>query len=116
MSIKENKEDVNIQKLYGKEGTLAKEEFLKEYNIDINGLSTKEAESRLEKYCPNEISSAKPKKWYHYLKESLFSPFNSILLGIVAILFYTDVYLPEKPSYANIIVIFILVVWLLATN
>ena len=29
--------------------------------------------------------------------------------GIVAILFYTDVYLPEKPSYANIIVIFILV-------
>ena len=29
MSNKENKEDVNIQKLYGKEGTLPKEEFLK---------------------------------------------------------------------------------------
>ena len=109
MSNKENKEDVNIQKLYGKEGTLTKDEFLKEYNIDLNGLSTREAEARLEKYGPNEISSAKPKKWYHYLKESLFSPFNSILLGIVAILFYTDVYLPEKPSWANIIVIFILV-------
>ena len=109
MSNKENKEDVNIQKLYGKEGTLTKDEFLKEYNIDLNGLSTREAEARLEKYGPNEISSAKPKKWYHYLKESLFSPFNSILLGIVTILFYTDVYLPEKPSWANIIVIFILV-------
>ena len=109
MSNKENKEDVNIQKLYGKEGTLPKEEFLKHYNIDINGLSEQEAKSRIEKYGPNEISSSKPKKWYHYLKESLFSPFNSILLGIVAILFYTDVYLPEKPSYANIIVIFILV-------
>ena len=103
------KEDVNIQKLYGKEGTLSKEEFIKEYKIDLNGLSSKEAQARLEHYGLNEISSAKPKKWYHYLKESLFSPFNSILLGIVAILFYTDVYLPEKPSYANIIVIFILV-------
>ncbi len=29
--------------------------------------------------------------------------------GIVAILFYTDVYLPETPSYANIIVILVLV-------
>jgi len=109
MSNKENKEDVNIQKLYGKEGTLPKEEFLKHYNIDINGLSEQEANARIEKYGPNEISSSKPKKWYHYLKESLFSPFNSILLGIVAILFYTDVYLSEKPSWANIIVIFILV-------
>ena len=109
MKDTKNKEEVNIQKLYGKEGTLPKEEFLKAYNIDINGLSSKEAASRLEHYGPNEISSSKPKKWYHYLKESLFSPFNSILLGIVAILFYTDVYLPEKPSWANIIVILILV-------
>ena len=48
MSNKENKEDVNIQKLYGKEGTLTKDDFLKEYNIDINGLSNQEAQSRLE--------------------------------------------------------------------
>ena len=41
-----NKEDVNIQKLYGKEGTLPKEEFLKAYNIDINGLSSAEAKAR----------------------------------------------------------------------
>ena len=27
---KNNKDDVNIQKLYGKEGTLSKEEFIKE--------------------------------------------------------------------------------------
>ena len=110
MKDTKNKEEVNIQKLYGKEGTLSKEEFIKEYKIDLNGLSTNEAKARLEHYGPNEISSAKPKKWYHYLKESLFSPFNSILLGIVAILFYTDVYLPENPSWANIIVILILAV------
>ena len=41
--------------------------------------------------------------------QSLFSPFNCILLGIVAILIYTDIYLPPTPSYANIIVIAILV-------
>ncbi len=39
----------------------------------------------------------------------MFSPFNCILLAIVLILFYTDVYLAETPSYANIIVIIILV-------
>ena len=57
----------------------------------------------------NEIKQAKPKKWYHYFLQSLFSPFNCILLGIVVILIYTDIYLPPTPSYANIIVIAILV-------
>ena len=33
MKDTKNKEEVNIQKLYGKEGTLPKEEFLKAYNI-----------------------------------------------------------------------------------
>lgn len=105
----DKKEDVNIQSLYGKEATLPKEEFLKNYDINIEGLSSNEASERLQKYGLNEITSNKPKKWYNYFLGSLFSPFNSILLGIVAILFYTDVYLPERPSYANIIVIFILV-------
>ena len=104
-----SKDDVNIQNLYGKEATLSKEAFIKEYNIKINGLSTKEAEDNINKFGSNEVSSQKPKRWYNYLLESLLSPFNCILLGIVAILFYTDVYLPENPSYANIIVILILV-------
>lgn len=79
-SRKIQKDEVNVQKLYGKESTLSKEEFIKEYNIDVNGLSTEEAQKRIEKYGLNEIKSAKPKKWYHYFLESLFSPFNSILL------------------------------------
>lgn len=40
---------------------------------------------------------------------SLFSPFNLILLGITLVLIYTDVILPSSPSYANIIVILVLV-------
>ena len=39
MKDTKNKDEVNIQKLYGKEGTLSKEEFIKEYKIDINGLN-----------------------------------------------------------------------------
>ena len=103
------KEEVPVEKLYGQECILPKDDFMKKFHVDENGLSSKEAELKLQKYGLNEITQTKPKKWYHYFFESLFSPFNSILLGIVAILFYTDVYLAEVPSYANIIVILILV-------
>ena len=103
------KEDVDINKLYGTQSSLNKEDFLKEFNISENGLSTNVAKNRINKYGLNEIKQAKPKKWYKYLFESLFSPFNSILLAIAAVLSYTDVYLAESPNYANIIVILILV-------
>ena len=49
------------------------------------------------------------KKWYNYFLQSLFSPFNSILIGISFLLIYTDVILPENPSFANILVIILLV-------
>ncbi len=73
------------------------------------GLSPQVVDEKLHKYGYNEITQHKPKRWYNYLLESLFSPFNCILLGIMLILFYTDVYLADTPSYANIIVIAILV-------
>ena len=104
-----SKEEVNVSKLYGKECTLSKDDFIKTFKISEKGLSSKKAEENLQKYGHNEITQAKPKKWYNYFLESLLSPFNCILLGIVLILFYTDVYLATKPSYANIIVILVLV-------
>ena len=103
------KEDVNINKMYGEECTLPKKEFIKKYRVNEKGLSSKKANELIHNLGLNEIKQAKPKKWYHYFLESLFSPFNCILLGIVCILIYTDIYLPETPSYANIIVIAILV-------
>ena len=102
-------EENKILKMYGKECTLSKDDFVKTYNIDENGLSLEEASNRLHNQGYNEIKHGKPKKWYNYFFSSLFSPFNSILMGIVVILIYTDVLLPEKPSYANIIVIVVLV-------
>ena len=103
------KEEVDVAKMYGEECTLPRDEFIKNYKVNPSGLSDPQATKRIEKLGLNEIKQAKPKRWYNYFLDSLFSPFNCILLGIVAILCYTDVYLPETPSYANIIVIAILV-------
>ena len=103
------KDEVNVNKLYGLEATLPKEEFLQKYNIKENGLSSSEADEKIRNLGFNEIKQSKPKKWYNYFLESLFTPFNCRVLGIVAILIYTDIYLPPTPSYANIIVIAILV-------
>ena len=95
--------------MYGHECLLSKEDFMQKYNIKETGLTQSEADEKIQKYGLNKISQNKPKRWYTYLLESLFSPFNCILLCIVIVLFYTDVYLASTPSYANIIVILILV-------
>lgn len=111
MFVLQNTKDViDVKKLYGKECTLPVKDFVDLYKVDENGLSDSEVEENDRKFGKNELKQAKPKKWYHYFTQSLFSPFNSILLGIVLILFYTDVFLPENPSFANIIVIIILVI------
>ena len=110
MLLKNEKEEVDILKLYGQDCTMSTEDFIKKYKVKESGLSTGEASYKRKKFGTNEIKQAKPKKWYHYFLESLFTPFNCILLGIIFILIYTDIYLPDKPSYANIIVIIILVI------
>ena len=109
-SLMYEREDIDVTKLYGKEATLSKEDFISTYHINSNGLSSNQAESKLNKYGTNEIKQAKPKKWYHYFLSSLFTPFNSILIGIAFILIYTDVYLAANPNYSSILVISVLVI------
>ena len=104
------KEDVDVAELYGQDCLLHKDDFIKKYGVRETGLSQLEAEHRLKEFGPNTIRQAKPKRWYHYFLESLFTPFNIILLGITLLLCYTDIILPEEPSYANILVIGILVI------
>lgn len=103
------KDEINISDLYSEDCIMSKEDFINKYNISPSGLSTDTSYNLLHKYGLNEISQAKSKKWYNFFLESLFSPFNCILLGISLILIYTDVILPPEPSFANIIVIAILV-------
>ena len=105
----DKKEDVNINKIYGHLCKMSKEEFISKYKIKENGLQTSEVQEKIHKYGYNEVTQTKPKRWYHYLFKSLFTPFNSILLGIALVLSYTDIYLAEDPNYANIIVILVLV-------
>ena len=104
-----SKDEVNISKLYGEDCLLSKDDFIKKHNLNLNGLSSSKALENNRKYGLNEIKQSKSKKWYNYFFDSLFSPFNIILLGIVLLLCYTDIYLQETPSYANIIVILILI-------
>ena len=107
---KDKKEDVDFKVMYGEAATIKVADLIKKQKINVDkGLSTKQVNERINKYGYNELSKKKEKKWYNYFFESLFSKFNLILLGIVVVLFYTDVIIAETPSYANIIVISILV-------
>lgn len=105
----DKKEDVNIDKMYNNLCRASVNDIISKFAVKDEGLNDSEVLSRINTYGYNEIKQAKPKKWYHYLFNSLFTPFNSILLGIALVLCYTDVYLAEDPNYANIIVIIVLV-------
>ena len=110
MEKSEKQDKVDVKKLYGKQCILPIDEFISNIKTDITkGLTSNQVKENKEKYGRNELNSAKPKKWYHFFVSSLITPFNLILIGIILVLFYTDVYLTEPPSYANIIVIIILI-------
>ena len=107
---KDKKEEIDFKKMYGEAATTKASDLMNEQQIDIeNGLTDAQVQERIAQYGYNIVRRTKEKKWYHYFLGSLFSKFNLILLGIVVILFYTDVLMAVKPSYANIIVILILV-------
>ncbi len=106
----EKEEKIDIKKEYGKEAIPQVDKYIEENKINIDkGLNSEQIENARAKHGLNQIKQAKPKEWYNFLFESLFSPFNLILLGITGVLLYTDVYLSEPPSYANIIVIIVLI-------
>ena len=104
------KEDIDVKKYYGDASILNVEEFKNKYKISEKGLKTEEAKEKLKNLGLNQIKQSKPKKWYNYLLSSLFSTFNSILLGIGFILIYTDIVLPEEPNPSTIIVIIVLII------
>lgn len=102
-------EEFDIKKEYGDIALTNKNDFINKYKVNMAGLTASQVAENQKKYGTNQISGAKPKRWYHYFFESLFSPFNAILLGIALVLIYTDIILAENPNPANIIVIVCLV-------
>ena len=75
-------EEFDVKKEYGDLALSNKNDFINKYNINMAGLTASQVDENQKKYGANQISGAKPKRWYHYFFESLFSPFNAILLGI----------------------------------
>ena len=63
--VANTKDEVNVEKLYGQECILPKEEFIKKYNVNESGLESSQANERLEKYGKNELKQSKSKKWYN---------------------------------------------------
>lgn len=108
---KNDKNDkIDIKKLYGKECISNTEEFISNMKLDIeHGLNDNQVDENIIKYGRNELNNAKPKKWYQYFFNSLMSPFNLILIGIILVLIYTDIILTTPPNYANITVIIVLI-------
>ena len=110
MASVNKKDEVDVKKFYGEDCIINNEDFIAKHKVSEKGLSSAKAKENLLNLGPNQIKGAKPKRWYNYFLSSLFSPFNSILLGISFILVYTDIILPERPSPANIIVILSLII------
>ena len=104
-----NKEETNVQKQYGDDNFIRKEDIFKKYETSEEGLNSKQVVEKTEKYGINELKQKKEKKWYNYFLKSLFGTFNLILFGITLVLIYTDIILSEENSYANIIVILCLI-------
>ena len=100
-------EEFDVKKEYGDLSLTNTKDFISTRDLVFNGLNNAQVAENQKKYGPNEIKGAKPKHWYNYFLESLFSPFNAILLGISLVLIYTDIVLPANPNPANIIVLFV---------
>lgn len=70
----QEREDIQINKEYGQVALLEKDEFKKQFNVNEEiGLTKDKVLENTKKYGVNEIKGSKPKKWYHYFFESLFS-------------------------------------------
>ncbi len=87
------------------------QEVLKQFHTDIDGLSQDEARERLEVYGENEIVYKEETPWYIYLLKSFLDPFVLILLFIVFISYFTDIYFASKAeeSWMTIIIISIMI-------
>lgn len=88
------------------------EEIYKELNTDINGLSNKDIEDRVEKYGLNQIAHERPTPWFIELIKAFINPFIIVLLALAVVSLITDVILaaPGDKSYVTVIIISIMVI------
>ncbi len=77
-----------------------------------NGISTDEAEERLEKFGLNQVEYDKAPAWYTQLLHAFVNPFIFILLSIAVISFIIDVWMAARgeEDYKTVLVVVLMVV------
>ena len=106
------KRSVNIQNtetMLRKYAFMQIEEALATLESRIGGLSSDEAEARKIFYGANIITAGRKNTILHRLFEATVNPFNSILLLIAAITYFTDVVAAPHPDYLTVLIILFLV-------
>lgn len=81
-------------------------------NTSKDGITSEEANERIEKYGINEVTHEKQSPWYIQLIKSFINPFTIILITLAIISLFTDVILssPEERSWMTVIVISTMVI------
>lgn len=67
------------------------EQALMEMRTSELGLTSSEAEERLVQYGENKVVQEKPTLWVIQLIKAFLTPFNLILIALVAVSFFTDI-------------------------
>ena len=71
--------------------TCTPEEGLARLDAIRGGLTSEQAEARLEQYGPNEVTHEKPPTWYQQLFHAFLTPFNGVLFTVSVVSLFSDV-------------------------
>lgn len=86
---------------------------LQRLHTSINGLYSADAEQRLEKFGPNEVTKKPSNTRIQFLVKSFLTPFTIVLLILAAISFFSDfLFVPQAqkdPSTSIIMVVMVLI-------
>ncbi len=88
---------------------MSQAEVFDHFSLNNDGLNATQIEAGQEKYGPNKIQTDNHDSLFYRLKESIINPFNIVLLAVIGVSYFTDVVLPETPSYATIIMLIVIV-------
>lgn len=76
-----NKKNDELKKL----SNLSARELMMEFRTSPDGLSSEDAEKRLDEFGENKVNVQKPKPWYRVLLESFMDPFIYVLAALLVV-------------------------------
>ena len=85
--------------------TISKEELFRNFETSIDGLSVVNLEDIDEKYGKNTIEFGNNYTIWNRLRDSLFNPFNIVLLLVAAVTFVTDVVIATQKDYITFVLL-----------